>query len=417
MRNVIRKGVDSYKVCSLLVFNTIVVFAVVNVAIFVAYRVKDGNGLLGRPRLSNHVVKMYGMPALRGVYPGYKDDDVRLLIKETWDRGLEYDPFTQSKERAYAGKWVNVHEAGFRLSKNNGPWPPDPKNLNIFLFGGSTTFGYGVADDHTIASHLQEFLECQSGREVKVYNFGSCYFFSSQERTRFVNFLAQGVVPDVAIFIDGLNDFLKDSGKPFFTDALGKMWDARESSGVVEGILSQLPIKRFSDSIKARIALNRQARATPNSESYDASKRLAEVLTLYAQNKHLIEAAARAYDVRPAFVWQPIPSYHYHLRHYLSDPDKEWLRASTQVGYTMMGKIVKENPEHYTQDFLWLADIQEHCTESLYVDSFHYTDKFSNVIAGHIGRFLLKRQIIKDGDTRRQASKNMAVSRERPVGN
>ena len=98
------------------------------------------------------------------------------LIRETWDRGLEYDPYTQYKELAYAGKLL-TSPSQVRLSKNNGPWPPDPKNLNIFLFGGSTTFGYGVADDQTIASHLQQFFDGQSKREVKVYNFGSGCFF------------------------------------------------------------------------------------------------------------------------------------------------------------------------------------------------------------------------------------------------
>jgi len=80
LRKVISKGVGVYKACSLLVFNTIVVLAVVNLAIFVTYRVKDGDGLIGQPKASSHVIRMFGMPALREAYPGYQDNDIRQLI-------------------------------------------------------------------------------------------------------------------------------------------------------------------------------------------------------------------------------------------------------------------------------------------------------------------------------------------------
>ncbi|MGO9468096.1 MAG: SGNH/GDSL hydrolase family protein [Isosphaeraceae bacterium] len=396
MRNVVRKGVDSYKACALFFFNIVVVFAMVNIAIFAAYTAKDA--ARGRPTPSNNVINLLGMSTLREIYRGYQEDDIRLLLQETWDRGLQYDPYTQYKERAYAGKWVNVDKTGFRLSKNNGPWPPDPKNLNVFLFGGSTTFGYGVADDQTIATHLQEFLEGKFQRHVKVYNFGSGCFFSTQERTRFMNFLAEGIVPDVAVFIDGLNDFLMSSGEPLFTFDMGKLWDDRElkRSSAGSEFLSLLPMKRVIDAIHSRVAGDQQEKLAPNSKSPDDSKKLADVLNRYSQNRRLIDAAARACNVRPAFVWQPIPSYHYNVKHYRGDPNSDWLRAATASGYAIMARTVKEAPEDCTRNFLWLADIQQEFTKSLYVDSFHYTDEFSKVIAHHIGRFLLERKIIED---------------------
>jgi lysophospholipase L1-like esterase len=416
VRKVIRNGVNCYKPCALISFNTIVVFAVVNVLTYVAYKVMDGEGLLGRPPLSDHIYKDFGMPAMREVHPRHNDDDIRLLMKEIWDREFEYEPFLQFKERAYAGKWVNVDKNGFRLSKNNGPWPPDSKNLNIFLFGGSTTFGYGVADDETIASHLQEFLAGQSPREVKVYNFGSGCFFSTQERARFSNLLMQGFVPDVAIFIDGTNDVLLKSGEPPFTDDLRRLWDDRQRFDAGRGILGQFPVRRFINSIKSWIAVKPQEKADPNYKSYDPSKALAEKLNRYSQNKRLIEAAARAYDVRPVFVWQPIPSYRYHTRDFLYNPAREWMLTFTPEAYTMMARLAKENPKDYRQDFLWLADIQESHNESLYVDGIHYTDKFCNEIAVHIGRFLLEREIILGGSGRSERRRSNLASSDRPEG-
>lgn len=56
------------------------------------------------------------------------------------------------------------------------------KQINIFIFGGSTTFSYGVKDEQTVALYLQEFLSNKLGRDVKVYNFGRIYYYYTQEQ-------------------------------------------------------------------------------------------------------------------------------------------------------------------------------------------------------------------------------------------
>ena len=67
---------------------------------------------------------------------------------------------------------MNVHEAGFRVGLHQGPWPPAKDEMRIFMFGGSTLFGYGVRDEETISSQLQQFLAGSTDTKVSVYNFG-----------------------------------------------------------------------------------------------------------------------------------------------------------------------------------------------------------------------------------------------------
>jgi len=54
-----------------------------------------------------------------------------------------------------------------------------------------------------------------------------------------------------------------------------------------------------------------------------------------------------------------------------------------------MARLVQEKPNEYSENFLWLAVIQEGSTEPLSVDAFHYTGMFSKRLAEHIGWFLL----------------------------
>ena len=83
--------------------------------------------------------------------------------------------------------------------------------MNIFIFGGSTAFGYGVADQETIASYLQEI--CRTKRKnINVYNFACGFYYSTQERILLEKLISKGIDIDIAVFIDGVNEKGKDEG-------------------------------------------------------------------------------------------------------------------------------------------------------------------------------------------------------------
>src|SRR5262245_29273480 len=88
--------------------------------------------------------------AVLSAYPGLSAAEIATLRRETGTQALDYEPFTVFRERPQRGRYLNVDAAGFRHSSAQGPWPPDPAAFNVFVLGGSTTFGYGVADDQTL---------------------------------------------------------------------------------------------------------------------------------------------------------------------------------------------------------------------------------------------------------------------------
>jgi hypothetical protein len=64
-----------------------------------------------------------------------------------------------------------------------------------------------VTDAQALGSQLQPLLRQKLGRPVVVYNFGQSKYGSTQERLLFEKLLLEGQKPDMAIFVDGLNDF------------------------------------------------------------------------------------------------------------------------------------------------------------------------------------------------------------------
>jgi hypothetical protein len=321
-------------------------------------------------------IKRYGIAQLMPGYPGRTPEEVALLMKETYDRPLVYQPFTHFRELPCTGRFVNVTEAGYRLVADQGPWPIDHARFNVFVFGGSTTFGAGVADGETIPSALQRELRASASNRVCVYNFGRGFYYSTQERILFGNLLAAGQVPDLAVFIDGLNDFYHPYDEPQF-------------SGHFMALINESLYEHKGHHDRAVSELVRK-RANPEPGSKEARARA--ICERYLRNKQMIGGMAKASGVKAVFVWQPIPVFKYDLNyHPFSKSPTFPEHYFAGLGYQAMALLRPTNAP--AGDFLWLADMQEDAREQLYVDAVHYTAKMCGRIAAEIARFLRERSL------------------------
>ena len=356
------------------------------------------------PRLGIQHLQLYG----DRVYAPYVDlglspEEVDQLLIECFQRPLVYDSFTQFREGPFSGRFVNVHPMGFRDLKNNAPWPPSPKNLNVFVFGGSTTFGYGLPDDQTIPAHLQRLIDAaQTPRPVVVYNFASGFYFSTQERVRFEKLLLDGQRPEIAVFIDGLNELGRPDGEPALTGDIREMMERRVAAKEFfladpGEILRNMPIKvalqRVFDYAKS---VESKARAEGASQTTAAETRTA-ILDRYAANQKIIRAVASEFGIHPVFVWQPIPSYGYDLSYHQFQKGSSLPGSPTQrefeAIYREMARRIKSTSPG--PDFLYLADVQEGRRESFYLDEVHYTAAFGNEIARYIVGHMRQRNLLR----------------------
>lgn len=367
-----------------------VIFVLVNLIFSLVYLIKDNFS-----KTNNPVFRKYGPSAVRTVYRGLSPKELSRLLHETWSRPVVYEPYTQFKEAPYAGKYVNVDRNGFRITKGQGAWPPDrSRYFTVFVFGGSTAFGYGVADDETMASYLYDyFLNAPMGREVKVYNFGRGCYYSTQERILFEKLLTSGAVPDMAVFIDGFNESYGSSGEPEHTARL-RQFMSGDWAAHFALMYRSLPMARAIDALRRKIAgLSDGAKGSYYGQSSAADEPMIRTaINGYFNNKKIIEAAAGAYNVKAIFVWQPIPTYKYDMKAHafwsesFEDP---FLRG----GYPVMAELVKKNPPG--SNFIWSADIQKGVNEPLYVDKFHYSAKMSEMLARHICEECIKRGLLR----------------------
>ena len=161
-----------YTMCAVLLLTTILLFVTANLFLWCV----DVAAHLDRSvKRYPDVLLKYGVKRVTAAYPGWTERQVVALLKEMWnrtDRWFEYEPVVEYRERPFHGNYLRISANGYREGKESNPWPPDPAAFNVMVFGGSTAFGYGLPDEATIPSWLQQLASMEQGaRRIAVYNF------------------------------------------------------------------------------------------------------------------------------------------------------------------------------------------------------------------------------------------------------
>jgi hypothetical protein len=360
---------------AVIALNTVVLFLVLNLVLHAV--------MVMRATEENPADK-YGNALMRLAYPEWNQEELRVLMTESY-QPLVFEPYTHFKDRPVLGKYVNVDLQGFRRGRHQGPWPIRPENVNIFFFGGSTAFGYGLPDDQTIPSYLQEILSARMpGRGIFVYNFGRGYYVSTQERIALEQLVTSGTVPDLAVFLDGLNDFLLPSGNPEGADRLAALMEGRGPAK--DGYLDTWPAVRAARWLLERVVIRAGSRpagkprvVATSSPDADLAR---QVIRRWLANKEILEAIGGRFGFGLLFVWQPVAAYGFDAAyHPFFDEGSASKYSLLKIGY---GLLQDEVGLRKHRDVLWLADAQRDRRETLYVDQVHYNAKFSKEIAAQI---------------------------------
>ncbi|MCI5064505.1 SGNH/GDSL hydrolase family protein [bacterium] len=349
---------------------------------FLFWGYREAAPLLGKEE--NPLIRRYSLPHMKSIYPDYTEEEIRTLLDETWNRSYSYAPYTQFTEAPFTGKFVRVTEEGYRANSDIHPWPPTDETVNIFLFGGSTSFGYGVSDRETLAAALERQMNesHEYEREVRVYNFGRGHYYSTQELMLFRALLRDGFIPDRAIFVDGLNDFYHVKDLPFYTNHLTEYIDGLSWLEGRDVPLSVKVVLRLKGLVFDPMVPNAHVTdyLIPQDGSDEEAREIAQsVFRRYLINQTAIRALAEKYNVTVTSVWQPISTYLYHEKyHAFAKFGLEQHRLAGKA-YPFVQKIIEiENP---LPELIWCADIQKNAKKNLYVDPYHYSGEMNELVA------------------------------------
>ena len=301
----------------------------------------------------NYIKAEYPAVDFSRVYPGLSEQEIDRVQRETFGLPYIFEPFTGFRLAPAKKATVEVSDAGFRGGVSSQPWPPEPAAENVFVFGGSTTFGYAVGTGDTLPVALEKELQREfPGRKWRCYNFGCGAYFSTQERVRFELLLAGGHVPKLAIFIDGLNDFGNPSGWPMFSERVARIFQPKRIQRV------NIP---------------------------PAAQAVELVLERYHANVRMIEAVAGQWRTRALFVAQPVPQHELP-----GGPEVYPFKAKSAVNVAEEHDLCRVGYPKFKARTLagefgpavvWCGDAFAQANTAMYADSVHYSPEGNRVLA------------------------------------
>lgn len=314
-----------------------------------------------------------GVPVLpRAMMPATLDQPGYWLEHDA-ARELQWRSYLYFRRKPFRGEHINVDAHGFRRTIQTSA-----ASGNIWLFGGSTVWGTGVDDAHTLASALAGVGAIQVG------NFGESGYVSAQSQLSFLSALrCNAGLPDAAIFIDGVNDVYSalQAGRAGLPQ--------NESNRVAEFNLSR-NAKVAAGALASRLEgfhrlQHRLVQADAVVEPAQLAEQVAEhYLAVVAQTRAI--AAARGIPV--LFVWQPSL-----FERANPTPDERGVIANSELAHYTLQRASTEAlrarlGQSPAKDVVILSDVFDAYPQALYFD-FSHTGAAGNQILAE----LLWRQI------------------------
>jgi hypothetical protein len=413
-----RTLVKFYKALALIVFNTLVLLAMLNFGTWVYCGVEDWwrfskkTGQYFNPdgtpvqdgTIMNYLTNWFDYGAMKEM----PEHDAYDLLKEFSSMGgVNYHPWIQYAEREFHGKYINVNLEPllYTVRKSWNPSPdPRKKTFTIFTFGGSTTFGYQTPDDHTWASGLSKTLNerlRKNGQnlQVKVVNYGHCLNYSSLETELALQLLKRGARPDLMIFADGVNEGVmnhlqntldKQLDEPPLTKTVALSFAASQDESFqatvnkVADLLYTLPFFRRFGILSGRHncfvdPFGTQTASYPESELKAAGEFM---YRRYRSNLQMLNAAARECGVQTLFVIQPDAFFNYPLELYVHKPPVSFFQERGK--HAEFHSLARKN-----DSVKYLGDLfQEWGMKKALVDDVHYSPSFNRFLAEKIATYI-----------------------------
>ena len=284
------------------------------------------------------------------------------------------------EEPEVSGKYVNKSGKGYRHTFLDANCKNTTPEKTVWVFGGSTTYGYGVEDSQTVPSHISRLLNAQE-KGWCVRNYGRGFFNSSQELLQYTKLLATaGTTPQYVIFIDGLNDH---------DHLLSSLFVPEYASGIDASLIQAINStfhNRFTRRLFGSTLLPVRAKkiqpdsCIDNPEGKECSVHVNNASRRMLKNWEVAGRIAKAYNSDFIPVLQPVPTYRNFTKNPFAEGHKRLLL--TAAGYKYIKNELFKQPHIYEllkKTPLFIDASNEFATphpncELDYVDPVHYSE-------------------------------------------
>ncbi len=309
---------------------------------------------------------------------------------------LRYRSYVGWRRESYNGEYITINSDGLRKTINISSSEDAGSAMKVFMFGGSTMWGYGTPDDLTIPSTLGREVK-NKGINCEIINFGQYAYVSTQGVLELMLQLQKGNIPDAVIFYDGVNDTFgafqsNVPGLPHSEAYREKEFNISEKSDLeivaAQTAIRKLSIVRALNGVLKKTGLRRDIfQPIPPKYEKPISDRGAlahAVAETYINNIRLVQALSKTYNFACLFYLQPTIFQKQHLTEYerqsieldFNYPGMKELYLDAYASIRQLSASLSDDIAFHDMSLIF-SDVHE----PIFVDFNHVGEKGNSVIA------------------------------------
>ena len=375
---------DRYRTFAMVCVNTVLagllVLLVLHLLLPVEELIWDQN--LGGQRLSQSFVEAHYYSSDPEATAGVLRDWDRYILNGHW----QVHPWTGLINREFTGRYFSVGADGRRggIAPDDASAALDP--FVVWVFGGSTVFGWGLPDSSTVPSFLQVALQAEKpDRQVEVINFGVPWYNSSHETALLLSNLRDSQdPPDHVVFLNGLNDLVHSvfyQNESPLHPRLNEAWE-QQLAGFFAGppwirLESAFPPLRLL--AKLRPAENPPFGGERLDGAGDQPSSIRQAARRYERNHRAASALVERFGVDSLSLLQPVPTWLAEDR--VSTSDENYQAFSKQVLESCGPTLLDLRSA--------LGGLEANFALSVEQNGVHYSDADAHVLADEIAAVML----------------------------
>lgn len=228
-------------------------------------------------------------------------------------RAVAWEPYAYWRRQPFEGRWIGVDVRGHRRTWAPPPAAPgEPRRPVVWFLGGSTTWGSGQRDDHTLPSLVARHL-AEAGHPVEALNLGESGWVGTQECIYLMRLLQRGERPDWVVFFDGFNDVFASyqhgragaGHNEFHRDfEFGLATGVGPRRGL-EALARSLSLVRLAKALLGRLRGAGRPPWPGPGDPTERERRLRELVQVFEENRRMTRALAAEYGFRVLTYLQP----------------------------------------------------------------------------------------------------------------
>jgi hypothetical protein len=286
----------------------------------------------------------------------------------------QYEPFVGWKTLPYKGKTTTINATGERAHVSSSE---KSKEKVVHFFGGSTMWGEGSDDQHTIPA-----LFNRENDQYEVLNHGQLAYNSRQELDALISMYSKGIKADVVVFYDGVNDaaFLCPNDiKQLPAHRLVPMYREKLYTGNGK-VIQELSAKVFFENI-LRVVHKVTYKPTEKNSPYDCisnPEKAEEIAEMLIKNWEMAHEIVTNRNGKFIAVLQPAA--------FIGNPKTDHLNLDEDLGKNFKEIYRRIQQKIKARNHSWIVDLSDSFdgNEYIFIDFCHVSPNGNEIIAKKI---------------------------------